>query len=119
MPDHSDKKTVGDSDSDTHDSISDSDRIAKLQQFIKEADPGNLKLPEWHLDLGKAFSRKYRKSSKLEDLQGALLNLQHSVNFTPQAHPERAGRLGNLADCLRKHYCRSKNLEDLEKALQN
>ncbi|KAJ6467937.1 CHAT domain-containing protein [Mycena vulgaris] len=92
---------------------------SQWQQLIKRAVPGDSNLPEWHLELGQALRKRYKNLGNLEDLQRVLLNLQCSVDLTPEGHPERAGRLANLANCLAAQYERSGDLKDLEAILWN
>ncbi|KAJ6527602.1 CHAT domain-containing protein [Mycena vulgaris] len=117
MPTHSDQNKTIDSGSDA-DPSSESELIVRLQALIKQAGPQDPHLPESHLKLGKALWERYKHFRTIEDLEGALLNFQRSVDLTPEAGPERAGQLVNLADCLMDQYRRKGDLVDLDATLK-
>ncbi|KAJ7936836.1 hypothetical protein B0H13DRAFT_1852903 [Mycena leptocephala] len=60
MPNHSDKGEAAEHGTDAMGRIVDSEHMARLQQFIKEADAGDPKLLEWHLELGKGLLTRYK-----------------------------------------------------------
>jgi tetratricopeptide (TPR) repeat protein len=54
----------------------------------------------------------------MKDLEAALQKLQQAVDLTPEGHPNRAGRLQDLAVSFIDQYMRLGELKDLEAALQ-
>jgi len=53
----------------------------------------------------------------MEDLEATIMQLQATVNATPEHHPARAALLNDLASHLSSRYARTEKLRDLEAAI--
>ncbi|KAJ7738666.1 hypothetical protein DFH07DRAFT_81111 [Mycena maculata] len=57
---------------------------------------------------------RYQRLGALDDLEATLQKMQEAVDLTPVDHPERAGRLQNLALCFRDRYHKFEQPQDLD-----
>ena len=55
----------------------------------------------------------------MDDLRAAISKAELVLSTTPEDHPDRGGRLNNLASILSDRYKQMGNMNDLQAAISN
>jgi nucleoside phosphorylase len=63
------------------------------------------------------FEKRFQRAGNLDDLNNAISIGEEAVSATPLDHPNRAGRLSNLAIFRQSRFEQTRNLDDLNNAI--
>ncbi|KAJ2931097.1 hypothetical protein H1R20_g5979, partial [Candolleomyces eurysporus] len=101
---------------DLDDTISAVKRAVALFTEDEDGDPVDIAVQL--TNLGKFYKLRFERTNQLEDLNDSISNQQTSVGITPDEYPQLPYWMDNLATSLAERFDLTKNMSDIDDAIQ-